>query len=57
MITVTPKLETSPLTTGYTGALESYLTGDLIEIEITSRDEFSNLRGSTDDIYTLYLTG
>lgn len=36
----------------------SYLTGDLIEILITARDEFGNLRLSTDDtLFALKLTG
>lgn len=55
-ITVTPKQETSPQTTGFTGAQPSYFTGQYVEIIITSRDEFSNLRFSTDDTFTMELT-
>ena len=55
-ITVTPKPVTSPATTGFTGAQPSYLTGQYVEIIITARDEFSNLRYSTDDTFTMELT-
>jgi len=57
LIEVIPKPVTSPETTGFTGTLVSYLTGESVELLITSRDEFTNLRGSTDDLYKLYLTG
>jgi hypothetical protein len=38
LVKVTPKQATSPLTTGYIGAIDRYLTGDSVKLLITSRD-------------------
>ena len=51
-IVVSPSA-TSHTTSHFTGQLHEYRTGDFIEITITARDVFNNLRGSTDDSFTL----
>lgn len=55
-LTVYPTV-TSAVTSEFTGNLVEYRTGDFITIVITARDEFNNLRGSTDDDFTLIVTG
>lgn len=47
-LTVVPYV-TSAVTSEFEGNLLEYKTGDYITIKITARDEFNNLRGSTDD--------
>ena len=46
---------TSAATSEFTGNLQEYRTGDYITIVVTARDEFNNLRGSTDDEFKLYV--
>jgi hypothetical protein len=56
-ITVTPKLESSVLTTFFTGNYSSYRTGESIELTITTLDEYGNVCGTSDDYYFLTLIG
>jgi hypothetical protein len=56
-IIVTPSATTSAVTSNFTGVLQSYSTGQSVNIYIQARDQFNNLRGSTNDVFTLSLTG
>lgn len=48
---------TSATTSEFTGNLPVYRTGDYITLTITARDRFNNLRGSTDDNFSLIVIG
>jgi hypothetical protein len=56
-IVVTPSATTSETTSNFTGVLLNYKTGQSVNIYIQARDQFNNLRGSTNDVFNLYLTG
>jgi hypothetical protein len=48
---------TSHVTSEFIGHLPEYRTGELIQITVTARDVFNNLRGSIDDDFTLTVHG
>lgn len=54
-IVVTPAAATSNATSNFTGVVKNYTTGQSIEVYIQARDQFNNLRGSTNDVFNLYL--
>ena len=56
-IIVAPNQETSAVKSGFIGTRPSYVTGESVQVTITARDQFSNLRFSTDDTFNMYLTG
>lgn len=57
-VTVEPKPLSVPQTSNFTGVNEFYYTGDLIEITVDARDEFTNFRyDSAADDFELTLTG
>jgi hypothetical protein len=56
-IVVTPAAATSNTTSNFTGVVQNYTTGQSIRVYIQARDQFNNLRGSTNDVFNLYLKG
>lgn len=56
-ISVSPKTVDSALTCSFTGVLSSYRTGDSVQIIVTARDEYSNLRLNDDSLFSLKVIG
>lgn len=52
-----PKPEDSALTCTFTGVESSYVTGESVQITVTARDEFSNLRLNDDSEFILKIIG